>query len=60
MQMALKDDLTDSVDGILGTAFQERDGKKIPTSADIALSNGAVKLARLIHQKCPEGLAGVA
>jgi adenylate cyclase len=44
MQMALKDDLTDSVDGILGTAFQERDGKKIPTSADIALSNGAVKL----------------
>ncbi|GCD52776.1 adenylate/guanylate cyclase domain-containing protein [Acetobacter pasteurianus] len=42
--MALKDDLTDAVDGILGTAFEERDGKKIPTSSDVALSNGAVKL----------------
>lgn len=42
--MALKDDLTDAVDGILGTAFEEREGKKIPTSDDIALSNGAVKL----------------
>lgn len=42
--MALKDDLTDAVDGILGTAFEERDGKKIPASSDVALSNGAVKL----------------
>jgi class 3 adenylate cyclase len=42
--MALKDDLTNAVDGILGTAFDERDGQKIPTSDDIALSDGAVKL----------------
>lgn len=42
--MALKDDLTDAVDGILRTAFEERDGKKMPTSDEIALSNGAVKL----------------
>jgi class 3 adenylate cyclase len=42
--MALKDDLMDAVDGILETAFEERDGKKIPTSDDVALSNGAVKL----------------
>lgn len=42
--MALKDDLTSAVDGILGKTFEERDGKVIPTSEDIALSNGAVKL----------------
>ena len=42
--MALKDELTDAVDGILGTAFEERDGKKIPASSDVALANGAVKL----------------
>ena len=43
-RMILNQTLTDAVDGILGTAFEERDGKKIPTSDDIALSNGAVKL----------------
>lgn len=42
--MALKDDLTNAVDGILGTAFEEREGQKIPTSTDVALSKGAVKL----------------
>ena len=42
--MALKDDLTSAVDGILGKKFEERDGKVIPTSDDVALSNGAVKL----------------
>lgn len=42
--MALKADLTDAVDDILGKSFVERDGQKIPTSDDVALSNGAVKL----------------
>jgi adenylate cyclase len=42
--MALKADLTSAVDGILGTSFNERDGQKIPTSEDVALANGAVKL----------------
>jgi len=42
--MALKDDLTNAVNGILGKTFEERDGQKIPTSEDVALSNGAVKL----------------
>lgn len=42
--MALKDDLTNAVNGILGKSFDERDGQKIPTSEDVSLSNGAVKL----------------
>lgn len=42
--MGLKADLTTAVDGILGKSFEERDGQKIPTSEDVALSNGAVKL----------------
>lgn len=42
--MALVDDLTNAVDGILQKAFNERDGQKIPTTEDVALSNGAVKL----------------
>jgi adenylate cyclase len=40
----LKSDLTDAVDGILGKSFEQRDGQKVPTSADVALANGAVKL----------------
>ena len=42
--MALKADLTNAVDDILGTSFKEREGRKIPTSADVALADGAVKL----------------
>ena len=42
--MALKSDLTDAVDDILGKSFEERDGQKVPTSTDVALANGAVKL----------------
>jgi adenylate cyclase len=42
--MALKDDLTNSVQGILGKTFKERDGQKVPTSEDISLADGAVKL----------------
>lgn len=42
--MALKDDLTNSVEGILGKTFNERDGQKIPNSTDISLTDGAVKL----------------
>ena len=42
--MALKDDLTSSVRGILGKTFKERDGQKIPTSEDVSLTDGAVKL----------------
>lgn len=42
--MALRDDLADSVQNILGTKFNERDGQKIPTSNDVSLTDGAVKL----------------
>ncbi|MGX7952959.1 adenylate/guanylate cyclase domain-containing protein [Tsuneonella sp. HG249] len=42
--MALKDDLTNSVQGILGKTLKERDGQKVPTSEDISLADGAVKL----------------
>jgi adenylate cyclase len=42
--MALKDELCEAVDGILGKRFEEREGQKIPTSEDVTLSNGAVKL----------------
>jgi class 3 adenylate cyclase len=42
--MAFSDDVKNAVDGILGTTFSERDGQKIPTSEDVALSDGAVKL----------------
>lgn len=62
--MGLKSDLTSAVDGILDTSFNERDGQKIPTSEDVALSNGAVKLdatfiyadlagSGVIAKKCP-------
>lgn len=62
--MALKADLTVAVDDILDKSFVERDGQKIPTSEDVALSNGAVKLdaafvyadlagSGLIAQVCP-------
>lgn len=40
----MKEALTNAVDGILGTSFDERAGQKVPTSADVALANGAVKL----------------
>jgi len=42
--MALKDDLTNAVDGILAKTFADRDGQKVPTSEDVTLANGAVKL----------------
>ena len=42
--MALKEELTKSVKGILGTTFKERDGQKVPTSEDVSLTDGAVKL----------------
>lgn len=62
--MALKDDLTSSVQGILGKSFKERDGQKIPTSDDVSLTDGAVKLdaafiyadlagSGLIAKQCP-------
>ena len=62
--MALKEDLTKSVKGILGTSFKERDGQKVPSSEDVALSDGAVKLeaafiyadlagSGLIAKQCP-------
>ncbi|HEV2596717.1 adenylate/guanylate cyclase domain-containing protein [Sphingopyxis sp.] len=62
--MALKSELETSVEAILGTAFKERDGQKIPTSADVSLTDGAVKLdaaflyadlagSGLIAKQCP-------
>lgn len=42
--MANASDLEDSVDNIFGTTFNVRDGRKVPTSDDVALKNGAVKI----------------
>lgn len=42
--MAWVDDLKADVDGVFNIAFDERDGRKVPTSEDVALRNGAVKL----------------
>ncbi|WP_026480547.1 adenylate/guanylate cyclase domain-containing protein [Ahrensia sp. 13_GOM-1096m] len=42
--MALKNDLINAVDGIFGKAFEERTGLKIPSSQDVTLTNGAVKI----------------
>jgi adenylate cyclase len=42
--MALSEDVSGAVDTIFGTKFEERDGQKVPTSEDVALKNGAVKL----------------
>ncbi|GGE05265.1 Adenylate cyclase, class 3 [Gemmobacter megaterium] len=36
--------LKDRVDAILGTAFDERNGKVVPTTDDVALKDGAVKI----------------
>lgn len=62
--MALKENLEGAVTSIYGTAFAEREGQKIPTSEDVALANGAVKLdaaflyadlagSGLIAKSCP-------
>lgn len=42
--MAFGDDVRKAVDDILGTTFNEREGKVVPKSEDVALKNGAVKL----------------
>lgn len=36
--------LKDRIDAILGTAFNERDGRVIPTTEDVALKDGSVKI----------------
>lgn len=42
--MAWVDDLEDDVDGVFNIAFDERDGRVVPNTEDIALKDGAVKL----------------
>jgi adenylate cyclase len=42
--MAFGDDVRKAVDDILGTTFNEREGKVVPKSEDVALKDGAVKL----------------
>jgi len=42
--MAFGDDVRKAVDDILGTTFNERDGKVVPNTEDVALKDGAVKL----------------
>ena len=62
--MAWVDDLNKDVDDVFGASFNERDGRVIPSSGDVALSDGAVKLdaaflyadlagSGLIAEKCP-------
>ena len=36
--------LNDRVDTLFGTTFNERDGRVVPTTADVALKDGAVKI----------------
>lgn len=42
--MALKDELTQRVDNILSVTWDVRDGQVVPDTADVNLSNGAVRL----------------
>lgn len=42
--MTLKEDLEKAIDGAIGTTFDVRDGQKVPSSSEVALGNGAVKL----------------
>lgn len=42
--MADKATLTKVVDDIFGTTFEEREGRKVPETTDVALANGAVKI----------------
>lgn len=62
--MSLHDDLTNAVDNVLGKKFLQRDGQKVPSSEDVTLANGAVKIeaaflyadlagSGLIAKSCP-------
>ena len=42
--MSLHDDLTNAVDNVLGKKFSLRDGQNVPSSEDVTLANGAVKI----------------
>ncbi|TRW94302.1 adenylate/guanylate cyclase domain-containing protein [Paracoccus sp. M683] len=42
--MSLHDDLTSAVDNVLGKKFSQRDGQNVPSSEDVTLANGAVKI----------------
>jgi len=42
--MGWVEDLEKNVDDIFGTTFNQRDGRKIPSSDDVALKDGAVKI----------------
>lgn len=42
--MSLHDDLTKAVNNVLGKKFSHRDGQKIPSSEDVTLADGAVKV----------------
>lgn len=62
--MAWVEDLSDNVDDIFGTKFDVREGRKVPSSSDVILTNGAVKIeaaflyadlagSGVIAEKCP-------
>jgi class 3 adenylate cyclase len=42
--MAMSDDLTNDVQGIITTAWDKRDGRKIPETEEVALAGGAVEI----------------
>lgn len=42
--MAWVDDLENDVDDIFSTSFNEREGRVVPSSSDVALGDGAVKI----------------
>ncbi|MCC7435239.1 MAG: adenylate/guanylate cyclase domain-containing protein [Methanoregulaceae archaeon] len=46
--MGLKSDLDDAVDGILSQTWNTRDGMVVPSTADIALAGGAVRLTAVM------------
>lgn len=62
--MAIIETLTDQIDNILDIRWDEREGTTIPTTTDIALKNGAVKIkatflyadlagSSILAKKCP-------
>lgn len=42
--MSLHDDIKSAVNNVLGNSFSQREGHKVPSSEDVALANGAVKI----------------
>ncbi len=58
--MATEDDLEADVDSVFRMAFEEREGRKVPATGDVALSNGAVKIEAAFLYADLAGSAGIA